>query len=442
MATRQYIGARYVPKFSDPIKWDKERSYEALTIVTYLNNSYTSKKPVPIGIDITNKEYWVVTGNYNSQVEEYRQQTVDVSNRVDKTEKDIQAINNELDNVNLREKTNVSNKRIIMIGDSYGVKYLENDGGWVGWGYQFETNYPNTECYVSAVGGAGLTIGTTFLAQLQNISNSVTNKDTITDIIVMGGYNDAMVGLTLDQIKNALNEISSYVKKIYPYAKLSVGFLGVDYNTGSKYAGQSKCYTTATLYRSACSTLDISYIFNSEYILCNKDYIWFHKTDANSGFHPNTLGCFTIANLLHQYLEQGYFDVIYGEYVSTLGANIFMKNGYVYIEWVTESVPMINLLNNFSLPFSTWTSIADLSLISKLLWGTENKLGTANFYAPVVSVKNGEQVITGWYKFRIFKKKLEMLDFAHAKGTTFGGPSEAPIIIVNNQCIPPAVNYS
>lgn len=430
MATRQYIGARYVPKFSNPIEWNNERSYEALTIVTYLNNSYTSKKPVPVGVDITNKEYWALTGNYNSQVEEYRQITVDVSNRVTKTEKNIKAINN------------VSNKRIIMIGDSYGVKYLENEGGWTGWGYQFARIFPDTDCYISAVGGAGLTVGATFLTQLQNISSSVTNKDTITDIIIMGGYNDAMSNLSYDQIKNALNEISSYVKNNYPYAKLSVGFLGVDYNTESKYAGQTKCYSTATLYRSACSVLDISYMFNSEYILCYKDYIWFNETDPNSGFHPNNTGCLAIAYLLHQYLEQGYFDVTYAEYVPTIGANIYMKNGYVYLEWITESVPMLNMLNNFSLPFNTWTSIADLSLISKLLWGTEHKLTTANFYAPVVSTKNGQQVITGWYKFRIFKKHLEMLDFAHSGGTTFGGANESPVIMFNNQCIPPQVNYS
>lgn len=72
--TRQYIGARYVPKFADPIAWDKTNSYEALTIVTYLNNSYTSKKPVPANTEITDTEYWVVTGNYNAQVEEYRQE--------------------------------------------------------------------------------------------------------------------------------------------------------------------------------------------------------------------------------------------------------------------------------------------------------------------------------------------------------------------------------
>lgn len=74
MATRQYIGARYVPKFAEPLAWNRENSYEALTIVSYLNNSYTSKKPVPANIEITNSEYWVVTGNYNAQIEMYRRE--------------------------------------------------------------------------------------------------------------------------------------------------------------------------------------------------------------------------------------------------------------------------------------------------------------------------------------------------------------------------------
>ena len=71
MGTRQYIGARYVPKFADPIEWDNTRGYEALVIVTHLNTSYTSKKPVPVGIEINNSEYWVATGNYNAQVAQY-----------------------------------------------------------------------------------------------------------------------------------------------------------------------------------------------------------------------------------------------------------------------------------------------------------------------------------------------------------------------------------
>lgn len=78
----QYVGARYVPKFADPIEWDTERGYESLTIVTYKGESYTSKCPVPPGIDIKNTQYWALTGAYNAQVEEYKNQVKDLSQQV------------------------------------------------------------------------------------------------------------------------------------------------------------------------------------------------------------------------------------------------------------------------------------------------------------------------------------------------------------------------
>lgn len=78
----QYVGARYVPKFADPIEWDTERGYESLTIVTYKGESYTSKCPVPPGIDIKNTRYWALTGAYNAQVEEYKSQVKDLSQQV------------------------------------------------------------------------------------------------------------------------------------------------------------------------------------------------------------------------------------------------------------------------------------------------------------------------------------------------------------------------
>lgn len=81
---RQYIGARYVPQFFDDghgsAEWAGDTvSYEALTVVTHLGNSFTSKKPVPTGIDINNTDYWASTGIWNAQVEEYRQEVQDLS---------------------------------------------------------------------------------------------------------------------------------------------------------------------------------------------------------------------------------------------------------------------------------------------------------------------------------------------------------------------------
>lgn len=74
MTVKQVIGARYVPLFSEPIDWDNAKTYEPLTIVYYGGNSYTSKQAVPKGIDITNTDYWALTGNYNAQIEQYRKE--------------------------------------------------------------------------------------------------------------------------------------------------------------------------------------------------------------------------------------------------------------------------------------------------------------------------------------------------------------------------------
>lgn len=76
MATRQYIGARYVPKFYEnslgTSEWQAGVMYESLTIVTYNGNSYTSKKAVPanVGNPSANPFYWVATGMFNEQLSE------------------------------------------------------------------------------------------------------------------------------------------------------------------------------------------------------------------------------------------------------------------------------------------------------------------------------------------------------------------------------------
>lgn len=77
-----YVGARYVPKFSEPIEWNQNTLYEPLTIVTYQGNSYTSRTFVPVGTDINNQIYWAQTGNYNAQVDQYRQEVEQLTNTV------------------------------------------------------------------------------------------------------------------------------------------------------------------------------------------------------------------------------------------------------------------------------------------------------------------------------------------------------------------------
>ena len=87
MANIQYIGARYVPKFFDnpddhSNDWKAGIAYEPLTVVTYQDDSYTSKKPVPgnIGNPADNSDYWVKTMNFSGAIEGLQEEISDIKN--------------------------------------------------------------------------------------------------------------------------------------------------------------------------------------------------------------------------------------------------------------------------------------------------------------------------------------------------------------------------
>ncbi len=78
-----YIGMRYVPKFMGD--WDStmQTAYESLSIVLYNRNTYTSKRPVPVNIPLSNTEYWVMTGFYDGQVARLQEEIDALSARID-----------------------------------------------------------------------------------------------------------------------------------------------------------------------------------------------------------------------------------------------------------------------------------------------------------------------------------------------------------------------
>jgi hypothetical protein len=83
---REYVGARYVPKFMG--EWSATTEYEPLCIVDDgLGTSYTSKKPVPAGTPLTDTEYWAVTGSTSGAI-------VSLQNRVSALEGDVSVLNN------------------------------------------------------------------------------------------------------------------------------------------------------------------------------------------------------------------------------------------------------------------------------------------------------------------------------------------------------------
>lgn len=129
----QYIGARYVPIFGRKgeatIEWDNAAPYEPLTVVLHQGNSYTSRQYVPIGIDILNEDFWANTGNYNAQIEQYRQVAIAAKTTADDALRLAQANETAINNigVNVTElQTKFNNLNVINFAD-YKTNENTND---------------------------------------------------------------------------------------------------------------------------------------------------------------------------------------------------------------------------------------------------------------------------------------------------------------------------
>lgn len=217
MATRQYIGARYVPKFATPTEWNSALSYEGLTIVTHLGNSFTSKKPVPAGIDISNTDYWANTGNYNAQVEQYRQEVENVK----------ETVNTEINNVSYLYE--FANKKMLIIGDSN----CESGPDWLGsprWPDSAKELCPSLTIVNNSKSGRLLT--KTDTENVTSVVTEINNLPASIDydyVVVFAGVNDYLHGITLgyvsqnDDVKTfngAFNYIFKALKSKCPKAKL------------------------------------------------------------------------------------------------------------------------------------------------------------------------------------------------------------------------------
>jgi hypothetical protein len=211
LINRQYVGARYVPKVMG--EWNKALQYEALSIVTYEGNSFTSKVPVPANVDISNKTYWVNTGNYNAQVEAYRQQTAQLENRL---------------NSEIIDRKNDTKDNILWIGDSYSVNYnhkLPN-------GVRNMLNAKNW--YEYSKGGAGFSghwVDATFndLIEQAKKEMSASQKEMIKYVYIVGGANDSNFVWT--ELKEKVVSTVQNARSSFPNAQVCFIFASCAYNT-------------------------------------------------------------------------------------------------------------------------------------------------------------------------------------------------------------------
>lgn len=254
-----YVGARYVPVFANPSQWNNANSYEPLTIVTNEGNSYTSKTFVPAGTDISNEEYWALTGNYNAQVEQYRSEVMNYAQQ-------SQMYFNYSTNLSQR----LLGKSILIIGASNEI--LEVSGYGPTWTSYFKTMVENFGGSVTVIATAdGKLTGATGGAV--NFVNKINNYDIV---IVTNHRNDWYANVPIsngidtsgyDTINSALyymyaNGIvnnSAYNKEVY-FLGMFKGVQLEDYSDIKSSQYQYTWASYATTIATKCARYGFHYI--------------------------------------------------------------------------------------------------------------------------------------------------------------------------------------
>lgn len=212
-------------KFADPVQWDITKQYETLTLVINDNMAYLSMQPVPAGTPIDNTDYW--------------QNVFDMSTLYDKIDDLEETLNEEIEELNEQlseeiqtlDETTVKNnttKKVLFLGDSYST----SNNRQLFHSFRNNVSIPSDNIVSEAVSGASFwDSSNSFLMQAQNFTG---DKEGITDIIVVGGINDAR--LQFDDYSYAVPDVSSvtsamdafitYCHTNYPNAELHTAYIG------------------------------------------------------------------------------------------------------------------------------------------------------------------------------------------------------------------------
>ena len=267
MAIREYVGARYVPRFRG--LYDATQIYDALDVVDNgSGTSYIAKKTVPAGTALTNTDYWFVYGASSGAI-------YDLQTRMGVVENDIAEIKGD---------------KYIFIGDSYALPSYFGTDNWIDTMID-DLGIPSGDYYIAREGAIGFlnlqNPDENFLTKLQSIVMDAEDKLQVKHIIVCGGANDAAG--TINNIVGAMQAFISYAKTNYPNAMIHVGCIG---RSGTASGDKNCLQVSAVAYEKGCR-YGAHYIKNSQYIFNNKN-----NYRTGDTIHPTNSQCKEIGHAL------------------------------------------------------------------------------------------------------------------------------------------------
>ncbi len=200
------------------------------------------------------------------------------------------------------EETVEDDRKYIFIGDSYGSGHTDNDGMLTPWTTYLPSylGLEEEDYYKMAVPGAGFIKGNhsgrSFLHQLKYVTENnmrQEDKNEITDIVVLGGYND--LEYSTDEIESAIASFCAYAKENYPNATVRIGAVGWTTDDDNK---EQILKNSVPAYKKVVN-YGGTYLYNTEFLArCQDNFV-------SDGIHPNQSGQIQISRGVAEALVDG-----------------------------------------------------------------------------------------------------------------------------------------
>lgn len=307
MSVRQYIGARYMPKFVGV--YDNTQAYDVLDVVDNgLGTSYIARIPTPPNTPLTDTSHWMVYGSSSGAV-------LDLQARVTSLENDDVAIKASILNIGGQVATNTGNiadntgditdikqnmeylgvvNKVIFVGDSFLVR---NDNN-IATAIMSDMGIPSADAVISCLGSTGFAhanTGTTFLTLLQNVADTFV-KSEVSHIFFIAGGND--YAETDVDINNAINTCINYIKATFPNATTYISFCAgcLQSTKIREYARACKAYQIACLNHDS-----VRFCEGVQYIQRSRPGSYFDS----DGVHPTAEGGIAIGHGIAECVKHG-----------------------------------------------------------------------------------------------------------------------------------------
>ena len=220
----------------------------------------------------------------------------------------INTINGNITTINNKiGARNYLSKKYLIIGDSYSTGYQGSGTPAI---EGFTTKIVNDLGITATIvhgNGYGF-LGIDNLLKWQDLleATTISDKDTYTDVLILGGMNDRT---TAANQETAMSNLFTYIKTNFPNADIHVGFIG-------KYAASTAqnlkdVRTTCKLYKKYTTKYGHKFIEYSNLILHNLSYF------ISDNIHPNANGQKQLAYAIEQYIINGEINDISNVNVDT-----------------------------------------------------------------------------------------------------------------------------